>query len=162
MGRRKIKGFIMEQFEESFYRRLITDLNSITDIRSKVITLHLYLEFLIDNFLDSFFVKSKEILENLSFYNKFRIIEAIGFDEKLCKNIKKINSFRNQFAHKLNLSSIKLDFSDVYVEEPEKFSKLNDLDKIQILAVETLLKINKQFHEFLKWRGEVYKKAREK
>jgi hypothetical protein len=147
------------QFEESFYRRLVDDINKITDIRSKVITLHLYLEFLIDNFINAFFVNPREILENFSFYNKFRIIEAIGFDENLCKNIKKINSFRNQFAHELDLSKIKLDFSNVYMKEPEVFSKFNDLNKIQVLTVETILEMNNQFYKFLKWRGEVFKKV---
>jgi len=149
----------MEQFTYKFFETLVEDLNNIKEIRNKVITLHLYVEFLVDNFLNAFFVKPQEIIKEFSFRNKLRIIEAMGLNRELCKYIKKINNFRNKFAHELNVSLIKLDFKDIFVKEPETFSKLKDIDKIQALAITILLEMNQQFHEFLKWRKEVFQKS---
>ena len=150
-----------ENFADEFFKSLVDHLNRIKEVRNKVITLHLYVEFLMNNFLEAFFPNSKEIVESnrFSFWHKLKIIEAMGFNEQLCKNIGKINSFRNQFAHKLDLESIVLNFDNVYVREPEKFSGLDDIKKIQILAVETLINMNEDFHKFLKWRKEVFQNA---
>ncbi|MBS3127208.1 hypothetical protein J4228_03515 [Candidatus Woesearchaeota archaeon] len=147
-----------ENFADEFFKTLTDHLNEIKEVRNKVITLHLYVEFLINNFLEAFFPKPKNIVK-FTFWNKIKIIEGIGFNEQLCRNIEKINNFRNQFAHKLDLEGIVFDFGDVFVKEPEKFSQLDDINKIQILAVETLINMNAEFHNFLKWRKEVFQNA---
>jgi len=150
-----------ENFADDFFRTLVDDLNEINEVRNKVITLHLYVELLMNIFIDSFFVNGELITNSrsFSFYKKIIIIEALGFDKQLCQNIKMINEYRNKFAHNLNLSSINLGFSKVYVKDPEEFSRLNDINKIQILAVESLIRMNEQFHKFLKWRKEIFEKS---
>jgi hypothetical protein len=93
---------------EQLYNRIITTDEPIV----LVLAIHIYTEYWIDKIIQSKSPTSKEILDNnnYTFSIKLHIVYNMGLiPEGLYRNIKKLNSLRNKYAHELNYDFSKAD-----------------------------------------------------
>jgi len=92
---------LSEKEIQEIYQRLNTDFNFVSDLRSKVLIVHLNLEHWIDKIIESLFGDSS-LFRTFAF--KVKILQSIGVfanNDELLGNIKLINNIRNRYAHNL-------------------------------------------------------------
>ncbi len=90
------------------FKKLDSDFELIRDLRSRVFTVHLHIEYWLEKIIDSLLPQPKYLLDEdedlSSFSNKLRILATLGFFQEkpgLCENINLINKIRNRYAHEL-------------------------------------------------------------
>lgn len=91
---------------EPFYKRV----NKTKDERAFVILMTLVVEFHIDAIFKVFFPKSKDLLENISFTLslKISVLKSLNLlPDQIFKFIDLIRKIRNEFAHRIEIDSIK-------------------------------------------------------
>lgn len=106
-------NYKVKKHEPVWYEELLTkvdeDLTKIKEFRLKVIVIHIYIEYWINELIRALFKRPKIIIDNGdlgTFENKIRILESRGiFDnhKDLLKNIRMTQRIRNHYSHKLIL-----------------------------------------------------------
>ncbi len=85
------------------------DLTEIKDFRLKVIVIHLYIEYWINELILALFHEPKKIIDDGdlgTFENKMKILESRGIfktHEDLLTNVRMVQRIRNHYSHKLIL-----------------------------------------------------------
>lgn len=94
---------ILDKYAPSkVYQQLFEQVFAPDEIRSHVITLHLYVEYWLDKILDKLKVKDQG-----TFYKNMVYLNDKGFFQQTTfENIETINRIRNLYAHELDLESV--------------------------------------------------------
>lgn len=93
--------------KDKIYRRLADEINEPDPLRSKVLTLHLYIEYWLDNIIEKEKNKGKDFSNVGTFHQKNESLHNLKIiDDHLYSNIEKINKIRNIYAHTLELEKV--------------------------------------------------------
>lgn len=107
------------------------------DLLAITIRAHLYLEKELNKLIVHMTLDSKKLL-NINFSLKLDIVYAFGgLEKKYYFPVKKFNSIRNQYAHKLDYNFLEKDYNDLLAT----FSKDMKTDFLKILKEPELLEI---------------------
>lgn len=74
------------------------------DVVSRILLTQLYLEHLLERYIDSKVSKAKQLFgrDGLSFTQKVNLAYAFSeMDEQLCDSLRKVNKLRNDIAHRM-------------------------------------------------------------
>jgi hypothetical protein len=148
--------------DEELFKRLINDLNRIKDDPlSLVLTLHLYVEFIVNRLIWKHFKNPEKILgsnkvREFKFSTKVDMLNAIGVVEgNIFDNIKILNSIRNDFAHGSGLFWDDPKFKEKFAEKVAKITiipeihkqKMTPEDKLAIISVYIINRLQDLYNE---------------
>lgn len=151
---RKGEVIINEDKEiEEDSNRLFEEVDSIREIRNKIITLHLYIEKAMDRILNLVFGKRKQ----MRFYKKIEFLKKGAFiDNNQEYNLKAINELRNDYAHTLEIELIESKYFQL-VEDLKLsgyISGNSHHDKFQLVTHQILFELNDVYNRERVKRGE--------
>ena len=102
LGNLRKKTKVKEQ--DMLFKKLADQINDPNPLRSKVLTLHLLIEYWLDKILEELGISN---LDRLTFYNKNEEIHNRHITEDLIyNNIKIINKIRNIYAHEIDIAKL--------------------------------------------------------
>lgn len=94
---------------DKIYQRLINDSSIFRDERSKIITLHLYVEYWLNKLIKKKVSLEQKNIDKYSFYEKTDKLWRLGvLDQPTYENLLKINELRNIYAHELELEKVEV------------------------------------------------------
>ncbi len=124
-----------EQVTEKVYKQLYDEIFEPNPERSKVVTLHLYVEYWLDSILDRV-----SIVRPSTFFKKAVRLNEIGsFTEDLYQNILKINQLRNIYAHELDLKKAYRECEDLISKmKLDPYFVNTDADFFRAICIQTM------------------------
>lgn len=120
---------------EGVYSQLSEEIFEPDFERSKVITLHLYVEHWLDKIYDKISVSSPD-----TFLKKVDVLNAKGtFDKSLYENLLVINKLRNIYAHELDLGKAHSQVSALIAKMTlDPYFVCNDRDHFRLVCIQTM------------------------
>jgi uncharacterized protein YlaN (UPF0358 family) len=125
----RMENMNIQNITEVLYEKL----NDANDPELLTLIIHLHTEYWINKIIQAKSPIYKEILDNnrYTFSIKLDLIYNMGLiPEGLYKNIKKLNSLRNKYAHEINYdftkADLNYDLSKLVIESKDGIKKYND------------------------------------
>ncbi|MBI3032890.1 hypothetical protein HYY69_05415 [Candidatus Woesearchaeota archaeon] len=145
--------------QDQYFKQLMEEFNKEQEIRSLVLTAHLFIEYWINEIIMNIFPQGKIIFKNKElrgFSSKIDILTAFGVfekDEDLLYNITQINQLRNKYAHNLIIKESEVNKSIKQLKLiPNNLSEnINSFDLIsqfKMKTVITILTLHSVFNRF--------------
>ncbi len=157
------------QWPHDLYARLDKEIKEAKDFRSKVIILHLYIEYWINEIIRISHRNAELIIDDEElgkFGNKIKILKIRGFIdyENLLVNLKQIQEIRNHYSHVL-LMKDELDqkikdkienMKTLYIRKELDISKKSFEEKFLICAFDTFNFLEKLFDHIIERKSLEY------
>lgn len=125
---------------DKIYQRLINDISIFSDERSRIITLHLYVEYWLNKLIKKKESLKQKNIDNSSFYKKTEKLWRLGvLDQLTYENLLKINELRNIYAHELELEKvdekIQIKLNEIKIDP---YFITSDGDRFRSICVQTM------------------------
>jgi len=121
---------------DSIYEKLSEEIFNPDITRSQVITLHLYIEYWLDKFLQKLQIDASKLM----FHKKvIKLNECSVFEPLLYENLLRVNKLRNIYAHELDLvkaaTEVKTKINELTLDP---YFMTSDADRFRSVCVQTM------------------------
>ncbi len=134
--------------EDKFYKELTNQINDPNPLRSKVLTLHLLVEYWLNKILEELGY-SKSRIDDLTFHKKNEELHDNKIlDDLIYENVKIINRIRNVYAHEIDLDKLEPKINDLLngIKFSLDFETSSD-DRFLAIAVQTMFQLEEKYYD---------------
>ena len=145
LGNLRKKTKVKEQ--DMLFKKLADQINDPNPLRSKVLTLHLLIEYWLDKILEELGISN---LDRLTFYNKNEEIHNRHITEDLIyNNIKIINKIRNIYAHEIDIAKLEPEIDKLLQEInfSKNFEATSKIDRFLAISIQTMFQVEEKYYE---------------
>lgn len=139
--------------EDKFYKELSNQINDPNPLRSKILTLHLLIEYWLNKILEE---KNYLNLDEMTFYQKNEELHNTNIiDDLIYKNTLIINKIRNIYAHEIDLDKLEPKINELL--DRIKFSldfETSSDDRFLAIAVQTMFQLEEKYYD-IKYTDEI-------